>query len=96
MCVCVCAYVLTRACLRRQREYQRRRTFAPGDRTAQRLRLEAAQLLHKIGALHQCDVGEMQVAQNLVLISFAGAGARMSVTRATHRKTQRTYNARNT
>ncbi len=53
--------------MRRKREDERGATLSPGDGTAERLRLEAAQLLHKIRRLHEGDVGEMEVAKDLVL-----------------------------
>lgn len=51
----------------RQWEYKRRRAFPPGNCTAETLRLETAELLHKIGAFHERDVREVEVTQDLVL-----------------------------
>lgn len=41
--------------------------LAAGDGTAERLRLEAPELLHEIGRLHQSHVGKVQVAEDLIL-----------------------------
>jgi hypothetical protein len=41
--------------------------LAAGDGTAERLRLEAPELLHEIGRLHQSHVGKVQVAKDLIL-----------------------------
>lgn len=51
----------------RQWENKCRRAFPPGDGTAQTLRLETAELLHKIGAFHERHVREVEVTQDLVL-----------------------------
>lgn len=41
-------------------------TFTAGDCTTQWLRLKAAQLLHKVRTLHECDVSEVEVAEDVV------------------------------
>lgn len=58
---------LTRASLRGQREDERGGRLAAGHCTAQGLGLETAQLLHEVRTLHEGHVGEMQVAQDVVL-----------------------------
>jgi len=57
---------LTSARLRRQREYERGGAFPSGHGTTERLRFEAAQLLHEIRALHQGDVGEMEITEYVI------------------------------
>ncbi|MFN9898969.1 MAG: hypothetical protein ACK55Z_09295, partial [bacterium] len=58
---------LVRAGLRRQREDQGGGALAPCHGAAQALRLEIAQLLHKIRALHERHVRKVEVAEDLVL-----------------------------
>lgn len=53
--------------LRRERENERRAALASCDGTAERLRLEAPQLLHEVGRLHESHVGKMEVAKDLIL-----------------------------
>jgi hypothetical protein len=53
--------------LRRQWKNKRGGAFPPSDCTAQTLRFETAELLHKIGAFHESDVRKVQVTEDLVL-----------------------------
>lgn len=63
----VCRTGLTWASLGWQWEYQRGGGLAACDGAAEGLRLEAAQLLHEVAALHERNVREVQVAQDVVL-----------------------------
>lgn len=53
--------------MRRQWEDEGGAALSASDGAAEGLRLEAAQLLHEIGGLHEGDVGKVQVAKDLVL-----------------------------
>ena len=59
--------MFTGTSLRGQREDERGGTLPPGHRAPQRRRLEVAQLLHEVRALHEGHVGEVEVAEDLVL-----------------------------
>ena len=61
---------LTWTSLWRKRKYERRWTLSSGHGTAQTLRLEIAELLHEVGALHEGHVREVEVAQDLEIIGF--------------------------
>lgn len=58
---------LTSTSLRWQREYERGGAFPSGHGATERLRFEAAQLLHEIRTLHKGHVGKVQITQYVIL-----------------------------
>lgn len=59
--------VLTRARLRRKGKDQGGGALAACHSTAEALRLKTAKLLHEVRALHQCDVREVKITQDVIL-----------------------------
>lgn len=58
---------LTSTGLRRQRENESRGALPPRHGASERLWFEAAELLHEIRALHQSNVCEVEITQDVIL-----------------------------